>query len=106
VQDLSNAIVLPLAAVNRGPKGQYVFVIGPDHKAATHPIAVLSVQGQDAVIKSGVKAGDVIVSGLLTLNNGSLVRLVKPGAAAATPGVAATVGAPSNGKAAAGKPSS
>jgi membrane fusion protein, multidrug efflux system len=105
VQDLTNAIVLPLAAVNRGPKGQYVFAIGADHKVAIHPVAVLSVQGQDVVIKSGVKAGDVVVTdGQMVLNNGSLVRIVKPGAATAAPGGAATAAAPGAGKAAAGKP--
>jgi membrane fusion protein, multidrug efflux system len=99
VQDLSNAIVLPLAAVNRGPKGQYVFVIGADHKVAMHPIVVASVQGQEAIIKSGVNAGDMIVTdGQMVLNNGSLVRLIKPGAAAG--------GEPASGKPAAGKPSS
>jgi membrane fusion protein, multidrug efflux system len=102
VQDLSNAIVLPLAAVNRGPKGQYVFAIGSDHKVAIHPVAVLSVQGQDVVIKSGVKAGDVVVTdGQMVLNNGSLVRIVKP---SAVPGATATAAAPGAGKAAAGKP--
>lgn len=107
VQNLPNAIALPLAAVNRGPKGQYVFVIGADHKVVMRPIAVLSVQGQEAVIKSGVNAGDMIVTdGQMVLNNGSLVRLVKPGAAAAPPGAAAASGAPASGKAAAGKPSS
>ncbi|WP_293366135.1 efflux RND transporter periplasmic adaptor subunit [Phenylobacterium sp.] len=100
VQNLPQAVVLPLAAVNRGPKGQYVFVIGADHKVAMRPIAVLSVQGQEAVIKSGVNVGDLIVTdGQMVLNNGSLVRLVNPGAAPAS-------GAPASGKAAAGKPSS
>jgi membrane fusion protein, multidrug efflux system len=106
VQTLPKVVVLPLAAVNRGPKGQYVFVIGPDHKVAMHPIVVLTVQGQEAVIKSGVNAGDMIVTdGQMLLNDGSLVRLVKPGAAAASPGAAAS-GAPASGKPAAGKPSS
>ena len=105
VQDLTNAVVLPLAAVNRGPKGQYVFVIGANNKVAIRQVAVLAVQGQDAVIKSGVNPGDVIVTdGQMTLNNGSLVRIVKPGAAAKAPGAAAASGAPSNGKAAVGKP--
>jgi multidrug efflux system membrane fusion protein len=99
VQTLPNAIVLPLAAVNRGPKGQYVFVVGANHKVAMRPIAVLSVQGQDAVIKSGVNAGDLIVTdGQMVLNNGSLVRVIRPGAAAGAPSAAVA------GKAVAGKP--
>jgi multidrug efflux system membrane fusion protein len=89
VQQLSNAIVVPLAAVNRGPKGQYVFVVGADHKAVMRPVVVLAVQGTSAVIKSGVNAGDtVVLDGQMVLNNGSLVRLIQqqPPAGAATAG--------------------
>ena len=89
VQQLSNAIVVPLAAVNRGPKGQYVFVVGADHKAVMRPVVVLAVQGTSAVIKSGVNAGDtVVLDGQMVLNNGSLVRVIQqqPPAGAATAG--------------------
>ncbi len=76
VQVLSNAIVLPLSAVNRGPKGQYVYVVGADKKAIMRSISLVGVQGGSVLIKSGVRAGDVIVTdGQMVLNNGSLVRL-------------------------------
>jgi multidrug efflux system membrane fusion protein len=103
VQDLPNAIVLPLAAVNRGPKGQYVFVVGANHKVVMQQVSLVSVQGQDAVIKTGVKPGDMIVTdGQMVLNSGSLVRIVVPGAPAAAPGATGA-----NRKAqAAGKPAS
>jgi len=79
VQTLNQAIVIPLSAVNRGPRGQYVFLVGADGKAVMRQVAVTAVQGQVAVIKSGVKAGDVVVTdGQMTLNNGSLVRLARP----------------------------
>jgi|SRR5579859_23790 len=77
VQDLSSAIVLPLSAVNRGPKGQYVYVVGADNKAIMRPVSLAGVQGGSVLIKSGVNAGDVIVTdGQMALNNGSLVRVV------------------------------
>ena len=76
VETLSNAVALPLAAVNRGPKGQYAFVVGPDNKVHMQPIQVQTVQGQAAVIKSGVKADDVVVvDGQMTLSEGSLVKV-------------------------------
>ncbi len=76
VQSLPNAIVIPLSAVNRGPNGQYVFVVGADRKATIRPIALVATQGQVAVVKSGVKAGDIVVTdGQMVLNNGSLVRV-------------------------------
>ncbi|WP_158914476.1 efflux RND transporter periplasmic adaptor subunit [Caulobacter sp. S45] len=76
VRRLPNATVIPLAAVNRGPNGQYVFVVGPNNKVAMRAVTLATTQGQVAVVKSGVKAGDVVVvDGQMVLNNGSLVRV-------------------------------
>lgn len=76
VQQLSQAIVLPLSAVNRGPKGQYAFVVAAGNKVSMRPIAVLAVQGQSAVIKSGINPGDLVVTdGQMVLQDGSLVRV-------------------------------
>jgi multidrug efflux system membrane fusion protein len=82
VQTVPGAVVVPLSAVNRGPRGQYVFLVGADGKAVMRPVAVTAVQGQVAVIRSGVAAGDVVVTdGQMTLNNGSLVRVAQPASA-------------------------
>lgn len=76
VETLSHATVIPLAAINRGPKGQYVFVVGPDHKVSMQSVSLVTTQGQVAVIKSGVKVGDVVVTdGQMILTKGSLVRV-------------------------------
>lgn len=76
VQTLPNATVVPLSAVNRGPKGQYVFVVGPGNKVSMHAVTLVATQGQVAVIKSGVNPGDVLVTdGQMTLSKGSLVRV-------------------------------
>ncbi|MGC1302994.1 MAG: efflux RND transporter periplasmic adaptor subunit [Caulobacteraceae bacterium] len=78
VQKLPNATVIPLGAVNRGPTGQYVFVVGADHKAKMQAVALVTTQGQLAVVKSGVNPGDVVVvDGQMVLNNGSLVRVTR-----------------------------
>lgn len=76
VQKLTGAVVIPLSAVNRGPKGQYAFVVGPDNKASMRPLVLTATQGQIAIVKSGVTAGDVVVTdGQMVLSNGSLVRI-------------------------------
>ena len=86
VLDLSNVIVIPLAAVNRGPKGQYVFVVGANKKVSMRPVQLVAVQGQAAVVKSGVNSGDVVVTdGQMALNNGSLVRLASVAPAGSPP---------------------
>jgi multidrug efflux system membrane fusion protein len=85
MQKVTNAIVLPLAAINRGPNGQYVFLVTGQGKAVMQPVSVGSVQGQSVVVKSGVKPGDVIVlDGQMVLNNGSPVRISRM-ATAGTP---------------------
>lgn len=76
VEKLPNAVLIPLSAVNRGPKGQYAFVVGPDNKVSMQPIVLVTTQGQTAVVKSGVKPGDVVVTdGQMTLNPGALVKV-------------------------------
>jgi len=86
VQTLPNATVLPLSTINRGPKGQYVFVVGPDNKVSMHVVTLVTTQGVVAVVKSGVNVGETVVTdGQMTLNNGSLVRvahLVQAGSSA------------------------
>ena len=65
-----------MTAVNRGPNGSYVFVVGTDKKVALRPVNVGWTQGDTVVIKSGVKAGDVVVTdGQMILKAGSLVRI-------------------------------
>ncbi len=85
LQTLHNATIIPVTAVNRGPNGQYVFVVGADHKVAMRPIAVSWTQGATAVIKGGLQAGEIVVTdGQMVLKPGSLVRVAKPGAAGHT----------------------
>lgn len=82
LQTLHNATTIPVTAINRGPNGQYVFVIGANNKVSMRPIAVSWTQGSTAVLKSGVRAGEVVVTdGQMVLKPGSLVRVVKSAAA-------------------------
>lgn len=78
LQTLKNATVIPTSAVNRGPKGQFVFIVGADHKATMRPVQVGGVQGELSMVTSGVKPGDtVVIDGQMTLKNGSLVRVAQ-----------------------------
>jgi len=83
LQTLSNAVTIPAAAVNQGPKGAFAFVVGPDNKAVMRPLKVALTQGPVAVITSGVRPGEtVVVDGQMTLKAGSLVK-ARPTAPAA-----------------------
>jgi multidrug efflux system membrane fusion protein len=77
-QTIANATVIPSAAVNRGPKGTFVFVVGPGNKAAMRPIVVEGTEGTLIAVRSGVKPGDAVVTdGEMTLKAGSVVRIVQ-----------------------------
>lgn len=82
LQTLSNVVTVPAAAVNQGPKGAYVYVVGPGNKALMQPVQVTTTQDTTAVIKSGLKGGETIVTdGQMTLRAGSKVS-VSPAAGA------------------------
>jgi multidrug efflux system membrane fusion protein len=79
VQTLSKALTVPSTAVNQGPNGPFVFVVN-DGKAVMHPVQVITTQDSTAVIKTGLQAGDTVVTdGQLSLKQGSKVRTRAPG---------------------------
>jgi multidrug efflux system membrane fusion protein len=78
-QTLSHATVIPNTAVNRGPNGSFVFVVGADGKAVLRPIQILGSEGTFTAVSKGVNPGDVVViDGQMTLKPGSSVRIVRP----------------------------
>ena len=56
------ALVLPAVAVQHGPEGAYVYVVTADNKAQIRPIGVSLLQGEEALIESGLAAGDRVVT--------------------------------------------
>jgi len=79
LQTLSGVVTIPAAAVNQGPNGAYVYLVGPDDKAIMRPVVVTTTQDNLAVIQSGVKAGDLVVTdGQMTLRQGMPVVFRPP----------------------------
>jgi len=77
-QTLPHATVIPSAAVNRGPHGSYVFVVGADGKAAMRPITIAGSEATLTAVASGVRPGEVVVTdGQSILKVGSPVRIVR-----------------------------
>jgi multidrug efflux system membrane fusion protein len=82
VNQISGATVVPRDAVNLGPDGAFVLVVGRDGKARAKPIKVLNDDGANDAIQGGVKPGDkVVTDGQLRITSGQLVR-VAPGRSA------------------------
>lgn len=75
-----DATVVPAAAIEHGPKGDYAFVIEPNQTARLQPVTVGDSEGNLAVIRDGLKPGqNVVTDGQDRLENGSKVR-AQPGA--------------------------
>jgi membrane fusion protein, multidrug efflux system len=56
-----NNIVVPAAAIQRGPQGTYVFTVKPDKTAEMHPVTVAFTEGNFSAVR-GVGPGDVVVT--------------------------------------------
>lgn len=70
-----NALVLPVAGVQTGPDGQFVYTVGPDKKVKVLPVKVLAIRQEQAVV-SGLAAGTaVITNGALNVHPGSEVQI-------------------------------
>jgi multidrug efflux system membrane fusion protein len=82
VDTLQHQTVIPVAAVQRGADGTFVFVISPD-KIANQRTVKLGVQDGDKVaVLDGLKPGDtVVVDGADRLRDGSEVSIPNPGQA-------------------------
>src|SRR6516162_9996740 len=81
-----NGLTVPLHAIQQGPQGQYVFVIGTDHKASMQQVSVRETLNGVALIDKGLSAGEtVVVRGQYRLTLGSVVSLANPSDPAAVP---------------------
>lgn len=68
------ALVVPAQALQRGPNGTFVYVMGQDQTVQPRPVTVELLQGPQALIAKGVQAGEVVVTeGQSQLRPGSKV---------------------------------
>jgi multidrug efflux system membrane fusion protein len=72
----ARALVVPTAAVQAGPDGQYVYVVKGDQTVELRPIEVARTAGRETVLKQGVKPGEtVVIDGQLRLVPGSRITV-------------------------------
>ncbi len=89
----AGATVVPTVAIQRGPKGTFVYVVAPDSTVSVRPVDIETAQGDQTLLKSGLKAGEqVVVDGTNQIRAGSKVsvRSVDGSGAAAAPPTTAT----------------
>ena len=89
VDTAKNAVVIPSAAVQRGPRGAYIYVIDQNNTASRRNVVVGHEDAQGSIITEGVTPGDkVVIDGTSRLSDASKVTIVQPAAAGATPAAA------------------
>jgi membrane fusion protein, multidrug efflux system len=83
-------LTIPATALERGPDGQFTYVVQPDSTIKVAPITAGEQTGDIVVVEKGLQAGDkVVASNQYRLQPGSLIRpngakVAKSGADAAT----------------------
>ena len=79
----ADAIVIPSQAVQTGPQGQYVYVVGQDMVAQVRSITVQRTEGERAIVATGLAKGErVVTRGQLRLGPKTRVQIGKSAAEA------------------------
>jgi multidrug efflux system membrane fusion protein len=92
VETVKNGVTAPSVAIQSGPQGSYAYVIGQDGAVEMRPLTVVQTERETALIGSGLRAGEKIVtSGYSRLAPGMRVAVKEeaPAAAAEMPRAAA-----------------
>jgi multidrug efflux system membrane fusion protein len=76
VDTLKDVVVAPTEAIQRGPNGPYVYVVGADDTVSMRQVTITRQDEKRAVIAQGVTAGEKLVtSGFGRLKDGSAVSV-------------------------------
>jgi membrane fusion protein, multidrug efflux system len=91
---LKGSVVVPTAAVQRGPQGSFVYVVAAEDSVAVRPVTIAQQDDTRAVIATGLSAAEqVVTTGFARLKDGAKVSVALgdanvtpvPGADAALP---------------------
>ncbi|MGB8078305.1 MAG: efflux RND transporter periplasmic adaptor subunit, partial [Gallionella sp.] len=100
VDTMHDAVLVPVAAIQRGTQGTFVYVIGKDQAVSVRAVRLGPVSGETVAIEKGLAAGEqVVTDGADKLREGATVEVTTPGTfrsagkdAAAPPGKSSTRG--------------
>jgi multidrug efflux system membrane fusion protein len=82
INTLKQVVVAPTAAVQRGPNGTFVYVVGQDSKVAMRPVTVSQQDEVQAVLTKGLQPDErVVTTGFARLTAGSQVTVTNAEAA-------------------------
>src|SRR5262252_7523322 len=76
VDTLRQVIVVPSAAVQRGPNGTFAYIANDDNTVAVHPVTVAQQDDIQAVIAAGIDDGErVVTTGFAQLTDGAKIAI-------------------------------
>lgn len=74
VDTLKQVVVVPTPAIQRGPTGVFVYVVGAEDRVAIRPVQLAQQGDAETVVRTGVASGDrVVTSGFSRLQDGARV---------------------------------
>jgi multidrug efflux system membrane fusion protein len=80
LKTLDKVVVVPTAAVQRGPDNTFVYLIGSDNKVSVRPVTIAQQDEKQAVISQGLADKDqVVTAGFARLKQGADVKVSAPG---------------------------
>lgn len=80
-----NAILAPVAAIQRGTQGTFVYVVGQDQAVTIRPVTLGPVSGDIVAIEKGIATGEQMVTdGADKLREGAKVEVTTPGGGVGT----------------------
>jgi len=86
VDTAKNAVVVPPAAVQRGPHSSFVYVVNADNSTTRRNVDVGHEDAQASIITEGVKPGEkVVIDGASRLSDNTKVTIVQPAPAGGSP---------------------
>lgn len=95
VETLPQVVVIPTPAVQRGPNGAFVYLVGVEDRVSIRAIELTQQTETESVIKSGIATGDrIVTSGFARLQDKSRVIFGRQGGEAPMKAAAPGAGAP------------
>jgi multidrug efflux system membrane fusion protein len=79
IETLNHIVVVPTAAIQRGPTGTFVYVVRADDTVTVRQVTVKQQNDQEAAVEQGISSGEVVVtSGFGRLREGEHVIVERP----------------------------
>jgi multidrug efflux system membrane fusion protein len=80
IDHIADAVSIPVAAVQQGSKGPFVYIVGGEHKAGLRQIRTGPTHLDHTRVLEGVNEGEqVIIDGVDRLRDGMEIRVITPG---------------------------